>query len=528
MSTTVYNVDENVWSNVEPVHRLRESLGSFIHNRLKEFESDRVLEVNYDNQRRSTAGEVLKWSTNAAINFEKLGVKKGDVVVFFCQYNSQVVPLIYGCYMIGAVVNCFDVLLDEDKTINAFNILNPRVIIYSEDFEAKAGRCSTDDAILIPKMKIESQLFTENDEWENYQSKDLGDPQEALATLLMSSGSTGAPKMVTLSHALLFNGISSMYSNTNPGDKIFATAPIRWITQYSLLHKPVFNGAVRICTGLPTNSQRLCEIIRTEQISHLVANLNMAYDLFDHLDVQGNYKDLNSLSHILLGGDCVPDAMIDTIIRKLPKVLPIKCYGMSELGGLAATNEPTGNVYLNGGALFKGVSVKIIDFEGTLLSYNKKGRIFLNMGIKFLGYYNTEGDINDAFQDDWLETGDYGFMDKGNNLHLVGRCKDIINHKGIEIIPSSIQAVLNFHEAVKTSIVLGIGSERKPVIFVILNDKAKILENVENILMDYLCSSSLPKEVLEVLGHIEIMESIPMLTTGKYDKVGLERLYLEK
>lgn len=115
--STVYSVDENVWSNVEPVERLRESLGSFIHGRLRNLDPEQVIEVNYDTQQRSTAGEVLKWSTNAAINLERLGIKQGDVVIFFSQYNSQVVPMFYGCYMIGAVVNCFDVLVDNGELV---------------------------------------------------------------------------------------------------------------------------------------------------------------------------------------------------------------------------------------------------------------------------------------------------------------------------------------------------------------------------------------------------------------------------
>lgn len=95
-------------------------VGVAILDRLKILDQNRVLEVNHGNGKETTVAEMRKLSITCAKNLEKLGLKKGDIVVFFSQLNHLTTPTCYGCFINGVIVNPMVVTMNEgeifDKT----------------------------------------------------------------------------------------------------------------------------------------------------------------------------------------------------------------------------------------------------------------------------------------------------------------------------------------------------------------------------------------------------------------------------
>lgn len=159
-------------------------------------------------------------------------------------------------------------------------------------------------------------------------------------------------------------------------------------------------------------------------------------------------------------------------------------YGMTELSivsGLSERDEDDDDLFENPGSgpLVPGFLSKIIDLETQkTLDAGEMGEICYMGEQLMLGYWNNpEATKQTIDQDGWLHTGDIGYFDNRDRLHVVDRVKELIKYKGYQVSPSEIETVLLSHHAIKDAAVVARPDERNgqvPVAFIVKQPSATI------------------------------------------------------
>lgn len=114
-----YNENEKIWTSTHYPYKdlVKGSLGEKFLKTMRSIEPSKVIDHFYDTNTEKTAREVYEQSIKVAKNLQRLGVKKGDIVVFFCMNNEHVAVLTMGCILIGALINYFEVHLEDGKRV---------------------------------------------------------------------------------------------------------------------------------------------------------------------------------------------------------------------------------------------------------------------------------------------------------------------------------------------------------------------------------------------------------------------------
>jgi len=159
-------------------------------------------------------------------------------------------------------------------------------------------------------------------------------------------------------------------------------------------------------------------------------------------------------------------------------------YGMTELSvvsGVSGRNDDDNNSFENPstGLLVPGFLSKVVDLKTQeTLEAGQVGEICYMGEQVMLGYWNNpEATKQTIDQDGWLHTGDLGYFDNKNRLHVIDRVKELIKYKGYQVAPSEIETVLLSHQAIKDAAVTSRPDERNgevPVAFIVKQPDATI------------------------------------------------------
>jgi len=134
-------------------------------------------------------------------------------------------------------------------------------------------------------------------------------------------------------------------------------------------------------------------------------------------------------------------------------------YGMTETGMNASNHiDPEHRKAKSVGFPLEGVEIRIVNRDGEDVAIAEVGEVWIRGENVFQGYWGMPDKTAESFTDGWFHTGDLGFQDPNdlNRLYLVGRAKELIITGGFNVYPKEIENVLESHEAVKESAVIGL------------------------------------------------------------------------
>ncbi|HBC41801.1 MAG TPA: o-succinylbenzoate--CoA ligase, partial [Pseudanabaena sp.] len=204
--------------------------------------------------------------------------------------------------------------------------------------------------------------------------------------------------------------------------------------------------------------------------------------------------------------------------EKLTGFRILERYGMTETG-MNASNliAPEHRKAKSVGFPLSGVEIRIVNANGDDVEESEVGEVWIRGDNVFQGYWQMPEKTAEAFVDGWFRTGDLGFQDPDddNRLYLVGRVKELIITGGLNVYPKEIENILEGHEAVKESAVIGLPDQdfgEKVVAAIALQDDMSIAPEV---LIDYcksrLASYKCPKQIL-------VINELPRNAMGKIQK----------
>jgi acyl-CoA synthetase (AMP-forming)/AMP-acid ligase II len=236
----------------------------------------------------------------------------------------------------------------------------------------------------------------------------------------------------------------------------------------------------------------------------------------------GTYN-LKSLKLMAMMGMTVPKTLLETYQQKFPHAATIQGYGLTETSPILTflpakdAKRKLGSV----GLPVRGAQIKIVDENGTELPLDTAGDIIARGPMIMKGYYNQPEETAKVIRDGWFSTGDLGLIDKEGYLYHMGRSKDIVITGGLNVFPAEVENVLLRHPDILEAAVIGAPDTKRGEVllaFVIRRDGVAVEEKeLLKHCREHLADFKVPKQ-------ISFIDKIPLLGTGKVDKVKLREM----
>ncbi len=281
------------------------------------------------------------------------------------------------------------------------------------------------------------------------------------AVLLYTSGTTGKPKGVKLTHFQLYMNAGAHTSAFEmDGDSVVvAVMPLFHALGLSGVLNATFlaGGAVRLLQKFdPT---RVLEVVDEDRATILHGVPTMYHALLNHPERPNH--DLSSLKACGSAGAAIAAELIDQIEAALGVVI-LEMYGLTESGPLATANLPSDRKAYSIGKPIWGSEVQIWDDEGNRLPPGKEnvGELVIRGHNTMAGYLNNDAATAEAFAGGWLHSGDLGYQDEDGFLFIVDRKKELIIRGGYNVYPREVEEVLYQHQSVNECAVIGLPDER--------------------------------------------------------------------
>lgn len=459
---------------------------------------------------------------NRAAQFSKLlisrGLKPHDRVLLFVENSLSFYVGYFGIWQTGAVVAPLNFFLQERELDHIVRDAQPAMIV------AHSTKIALFKGEHLPSLLTEEDMNLEGE----IQQDGLVDlaitmpHEDELAILLYTSGTTGLPKGVMLSSKNIMTNVAQIIARIplNQSQRVFCVLPLfHSFAQNTCIWAAFFSGSSVIV--VPKIERRsMLDALKHEPTIFL--GVPALYGLLCMLKT----APLASVDYFVSGGDALPDkirAGFELIYRR--KLC--NGYGLTETSPfIAADLDDSAGLTNCIGRPALGIECSLRDDYGQEVARTDIGTLWVKGNNIMLGYYNAPEKTAEVIVDEWFCTGDFAQFDAEGKLHICGRNKDLISHKGLKIYPQEVENIILDHMGVMYAGVIGKLDEHHteiPVAFVQLRPGYD-QKNAERELID-LCKKNLA--AYKVPRSFIFVTDMPMTSTNKVDKKVL-RMYWDK
>jgi acyl-CoA synthetase (AMP-forming)/AMP-acid ligase II len=479
-----------------------------------------------------THGQLAAYVDRVAANLHARGLRKGDVVAVFCPNTPWFPVVFHGIAAAGCVMSPINSLYTPDEIAFQLKDSGAKILItislFMERAAAAAEKSPLDEIIVLDGAEGHANLFDLLGADAPSVQVDI-DPANDLVTLPYSSGTTGLPKGVMLTHRNLVANVAQCRPLIQLGEneRIIAVLPFFHIYGLTVLMNQglAWGGAV---VTLPRFD--LADFLRTIQ-DHKITRAFVAPPILlamaKHPMV--DEYDLSSLTSILSGAAPLDEQLALAAQDRLRKgagsgVQVGQGYGMTELSPVSHTTPdpgaeppgfsgevPKGSV----GFAVPNTECRLIDpSTGEDAAEGERGELWVRGPQVMKGYLNnpdaTAGTVD---SEGWLHTGDVAIVDDNGCYTVVDRVKELIKYKGYQVAPAELEAVLIGHPEIADAAVIGVpdkeSGEELPKAFVVRSPGAELTEDA---VMAYMAEKVAPHKKIR---FVEFIEQVPKSAAGK-------------
>jgi long-chain acyl-CoA synthetase len=364
-----------------------------------------------------------------------------------------------------------------------------------------------------------------------------GTKPENLAALFYTSGTTGEPKGVALSHRALVSQISSiaLWPSRLHRDEAVVSLPIAHIMGFTVLTSLAAAG-IPVYFMPSFRPDEVLEAIETRRAT-IYVGVPAMYRML--LAAGAERYDLSSVRVWVSGADVMPEDLVRAfkkfgstcrfpLVGDLGEACFVEGYGMVETGGGVAAKVSPPLVPLGLGSFLgfplPGYRFRVVDPDGREVPVGGVGELQIKGPGVLRGYWRAPEATSAAFTEDgWLRTGDLVRKGALSTVSFVGRSKDVIMNGGYTVYSVEVERVLAKHPAVSEAVVVGVPDETRgevPVAAVRLEPGARVSENelldwAGSKLAEYKC----PTRILFV-------DDLPRTGTEKVRRAAVRELFL--
>jgi len=452
--------------------------------------------------RALTNGALAAGVERVAAGLAGRGFGRGDVLALHLPNLPEYPLALHGALRAGGVVTCASPLYTAHELAEQVRRARPRFVV-SVGPLAETARAAAGDAEVLELGELLAGGPGEA-------PADRPDPGE-VALLLPSSGTTGLPKLVELTHrALVANLVQMRVPFPVPeGSRQLGLAPFfHSMGLQCVLHRGLDQGAA-VVTLARFGLEQMLPAMQHHRVEQALVAPPLVAAFARHPIVDG--YDLSALT--LLGSGGAPlDPELERAGGARLGCIVASGLGITEAGPLVACpdfSEPERLRAGTCGQLVPGVEAQVVS-----------GELWIRTPAVFTGYRdNPEATAATIDADGWLHTGDLAELDADGYVTLTGRLKELIKVSGFQVAPAELEAVLVSHPAVADACVAGVPDERsgeRPKAWVVVSgpcDTGELYAYVEERVAPY-----------KKLVAIEPIDELPRTMTGKL----LRRVLLER
>lgn len=459
---------------------------------------DQPIWIDADDTSRSLSpAQLLQWVKRLGVGLDRLDIKQNEAVLMYSS-NHIFVPVAYlGIAGSGRIFTGCNPAYGVDETAYQLENTGAKLVLVEPQFLDVVLKAASkvnfprdrlylfSDAPAKPQQGVRCWLdmLGTTAESETWQWHRMG-PEESktrIAVLNYSSGTTGLPKGVMISHQnVIANVEQSLYMRhleQPPGE----ASPERWLGFLPLYHAygQLWSITAAAINQTPCyymrsfNYERWLSHIQNHRITHIQTAPPILVMLAKRPETEK--YDLGSLVNILCGAAPLSKELQNEVSEKC-QLKVVQTWGMTEVtcsclhvpGGM---DDRSGSV----GYIDPNSEMKLVDEDGNEVAAGERGEICVRGPNICLGYWRNEKATKETFDEEgFLRTGDVAIMDKGW-YWIVDRKKELIKVKGFQVAPAELEAVLleNEHVADAAVVALQGDHEELPRAYVSLKDESK-------------------------------------------------------
>ena len=480
-------------------------------------------------------GDIDKMSQIIADDLAKAGVKKGSHVGICSPNAVNWVAAFYAIQKLGGIAVLINPGLRPGEVVKLAQLSDTPVICYSEipgitTFEEYRDACVSGGCVRYVYNIGNTVDFTARyDEYEaiadlyaeNY-------PADDASVVIFSSGSTGLPKAILSSSFNIMASVEPLIKEMriHHDDVNLAFLPLFHIFGFATGISAAVLTGYRSVIPESKSPDMLIGLIDEYQctIFNSVPTMMLAITQAKTFEP----KKLASLRLSILGGSATTESQMRMLRQLMPNIHFGNIYGMSENAAVSLTKyeDSIEHITQTVGKPVPGLEMVIRDVEtGRALSAGQSGEICIRSQSMVICYYRLAIEKQPVDEEGWLATGDLGVLDNEGYLHIVGRKKDLIISGGENISPGEIaEALMQFPQIADVK-VLGVPHEiRGEVVAAAIKLKEGTAWNDDEARKKL--SVNLAK--YKIPSYFVIVESFPLLGSGKIDAITLKKQVIEK
>ena len=478
-----------------------------------------------------TFAETIQKAKNICTYLNKVGIKPGDKVGICMQNCTEWVVIYVALSAYGVTVVPFNSWWKKEEL--SYGVEHSEVKLIFSDTKRYENLKDLNIEIIVNEPIDNKQTFNEIVSGTSTEWPEANATEEDISVLLYTSGSTGLPKGVMLTHLAIINSLFSFYT-LGELRKIVHNETLLDVENASvLINVPLFH-----VTGLVTQfllsmlakrkliimykweAKYALDLIKEHKVTNLSGVPTQSWDLLNHPDID-NY-DLSSLIDIGAGGAARPEDQVFNLHDKFNIPMTF-AWGMTETAALGTILR--GDDYLkrpnSAGLAVPDISeIAVMDDSNNFLNTDEIGEIVFKSPSNTIGYLKNEEETKKSIVNGWLKTGDLGYVDNDGYLFIVDRKKALIIRGGENISCLEVENVLDKHPDIMESCVCGIDDDKFGEIVgaYIYTNKELTKEDLKMFMADKLANYKVPEVI------IFTTESLPRIASEKIDRVTIKRL----
>ncbi|MDP2922838.1 MAG: long-chain fatty acid--CoA ligase [Candidatus Omnitrophota bacterium] len=480
--------------------------------------------------KKITYSRLQSISLKLASGLYGLGVRKNDKVAVWLANCPEFVYSFFATVKLGATVVPVNNMLKREEAKFIIEDSGAKILISSVDK-------ITDSENILSRLESLKNIISVPTAENNILSlnfysliNDIGEfkedtaiAQDDLAEIIYTSGTTGKPKGACLSHKNILSNVKDCAGliNLTSRDSTICILPLfHSFASTVCMLMPIYKGAKIVIMRAVKPFKRVIRAIFKHRVTILVGVPSL-FNILSEVKLPFLSRLLNLLFNpvrlCISGAAALPFEVWYKFEKKFKRPL-IQGYGLTEASPVVSLNPLKGKRKPESvGLALASDEIRIADINGKDLGIDCIGELLVKGPNVMAGYYKLEEENKKTLENGWLHTGDLAKIDHEGFIYIMGRIKEMINVRGLNVYPREIEDLLYKYPGIKEAAVVGIEHRHRgeaPVAFIVKSADLK-----ERDIIKYLRENLAPYKVpLKVI----FKDSLPKNTTGKILKRELQ------
>jgi acyl-CoA synthetase (AMP-forming)/AMP-acid ligase II len=481
---------------------------------------DKAALIDGPSGRVVTYAELIDSIARVAASLAKRGFKKGEVFGILSPNVPEYAIAFHAVASLGGITSPVNPLYTEHEVAHQLKDAGARFLVtvpaFLEKATAAAHEAGIEELFVFETAGGEingatpfSSLLDSDGDFPAV----VINPREDLVALPYSSGTTGLPKGVMLTHYNLVANMCQMdgLEYFTGDDTLLCVLPLFHIYGLVVVLNHGLHQGSTIVTVPRFELELVLQLMQDHEVTlaHLVPPIVLMLSKDPRVD---NYK-LPKLRTIFCGAAPLDENLTRACMQRLDCDVR-QGYGMTETSPVTHSSpaDPSQVKFGSVGVPAPNTECKVINLEtGELLSSNQEGEVCVRGPQIMKGYLNRpEATAATVDSEGWLHTGDIGYADADGHFFIVDRAQELIKYKGFQVPPAELEALLLTHACVADAAVIPCADDEAgevPKAFVVLKG-----ETTAEALMDFVAERVAPHKKIRLL---EFIDKIPKTASGK-------------